>query len=78
MFDDSEYQELQQTYMECLESIKQYRELHNIALADVPTDELYQPLVLHYRRLTGLDPEFSIDEIMRRHYLSRWRAYRDA
>jgi hypothetical protein len=75
MFDDAEYQRLNRVYLQCLKSIKAYRETHNTTLSDTPVDMLYEPFFALYKQLTGIEAGFSADEIMRRHYLSRWKAY---
>jgi hypothetical protein len=76
MLDDEERQQLHPVYIQCLESIKAYRSEHGVALSDTPMDELYELLFVLYKQITGVETEFSADEIMQRHYLSRWKAYR--
>jgi hypothetical protein len=77
MLDDEERQQLHPVFIQCLESIKAYRSEHGVALSDTPLDKLYEPLFVLYKQLTGVEAEFSADEIIRRHYLSRWKAYSD-
>jgi hypothetical protein len=77
MLNDEERQQLRPVFIQCLESIKAYRSEYGVSLSDTPTDELYEPLFALYKQITGVEAEFSAYEIMRRHYLSRWKAYRN-
>ena len=73
MFDNIEYQRLWVIYLQCIEDIKIYRKTHDVSLQDTSVDTLYQPLFDLYKEISGIEPEFSAEEIMRRHYLARWK-----
>lgn len=73
MFDDIEYQRLRVIYLQCVEDIKVYRKIHGVSLQDTQKDSLYQPLFNLYKEISGSEPEFSAEEIMQRHYLTRWK-----
>ncbi|MCB8967446.1 MAG: hypothetical protein H6660_11185 [Ardenticatenaceae bacterium] len=76
MFDEEEFAVISKIHTECIETVKQYRRENNATLAETPLDRLYQPVKDAYARLIGdMDfnaDEFEVDEIMRRHRLSRW------
>lgn len=76
MFNDKEYRQLSEVHRQCIEEIKKYRRTHETTLAETPLDELYRPLFSTYKELTGIELIFGVDEVMRRHYLSRWEKYR--
>jgi hypothetical protein len=76
MFNHEEYERLSEVYRQCIASIKGYRRTRRTTLAETPLDDLYEPFFVIYKELTGIEPEFDVNEIMRRHYLSRWRKYR--
>lgn len=72
MLEDAEYEQVMQLYNMRVEAIKQYRREHNTTLAETPLAELYKPVRELIQRLTGTD-EFEVEEVVRRHYVSRWR-----
>lgn len=76
MFDDEEYRQLSEVYRQCVEAIKEYRRTYRKTLGETPRAELYQPLFARYKELAGVDSEFEAEEIMQRHYLSRWQSYK--
>ena len=76
MFDDVEYRLLRDRYSQCLQAIKKYRQDHGVSLKDTPQSELYHPFFEFYEQLAGEPSEFTVDEIVRRHYISRWKSYR--
>ena len=73
MFNDNEYEELKQIYLQCVETIKDYRRVHSTTLSETPLVELYRPPLNKYQELAGVQSDFVVGEIMRRHYLSRWK-----
>lgn len=77
MFDDREYELLSDVHRQCLQVIKDYRQTHGVSLEETPLSQLYQPLFDLYLQLAHTSLVFEVDEVMRRHYLSRWKAYRD-
>ena len=77
MFDDAEYQGLKEVYMKCIEEIKEYRKTHNVSLSETPTNDLYQPFFKLYREISNMDAEFTVEEIVQRHYFSRWKEYKE-
>lgn len=77
MFDDEEYRELRKVYLQCVENIKEYRKSFNVPLNEVPKNSLYQPLFALYKEFSGTEAEFDAEELMQRHYLSRWKEYKE-
>lgn len=77
MFTDQEYEILTGCYQQCLKSVQNYRQLHNAPLKNIPFAQLYQPFLEVYKQLTGEEASFEPDEIMRRHYLSRWKTTKE-
>jgi hypothetical protein len=73
MFDDAEYQRMKEVYMKCIEEIKEYRKTHRVSLSETPTNDLYQPLFVVYKEISGVEPDFDAEEIMQSHYLARWK-----
>lgn len=72
MFDDTEYQRLKEVYLQCIEEIKEYRRTHDVPLSEIKSN-LYKPLFEIYEEISDVEAEFEVEEIMRRHYLSRWK-----
>lgn len=68
MFDEREFSELMATYMECVASVKSYRQEHGVALSEVPVDALFEPLRRHHETLTGIAMSH---EAIRYHDLAR-------
>lgn len=77
MFDDREYELLSDVHRQCRRAIKDYRQTHGVSLEETPLSQLYQPFIDLYLQLAHTALVFEVDEVMRRHYLSRWKAYRD-
>jgi len=73
MFDETEYQRLMEVYLQCIEKTKEYCRSHEVPLSEIPKSNLYQPLFEIYEEISGVEAEFEVEEIMRRHYLSRWK-----
>ena len=71
MLDEAEYQQVQQVHTRCVEAVKSYRRVRNSTLKETPLDEIYRPVRQLIEQLTGT-AEFEIDEVLRRHRLSRW------
>ena len=76
MFDNEEYKLLSKVHSECIRAIKAHRKEFQVSLEEVPLDLLYQPFVDLYFQLAETELTFEVDEVIRRHYLSRWNAYR--
>jgi hypothetical protein len=76
MLDEEEYEVISKIHRECIEAVKQYRRETGATLEATPLKQLYQPVQDAYARLvseSGFNgEEFEVDEIMRRHRLSRW------
>ncbi len=75
MFDNGEHEQLMKVYQQCLESVKQYRQRHGTRLSETPLEDIYQPFYSKYKELAGGEVQFSVEEIMSRHFLSRWKDY---
>lgn len=75
MFDNDEFEQLTMIYQQCVEAVKEYRRTKNTTLLETPLDTIYQPFYAKYKELAGVQAEFNVEEIMRRHYLKRWRDY---
>lgn len=73
MFDDREYEMLSEIHQQCLQAIQVYRQTHQASLEEVPLSQLYRPFIDLYFQLAQVPLVFEVDEVMRRHYLSRWR-----
>ena len=76
MFNNKEYAQLREVFSECIRSIKEYRRINNATLPETPLDDLYKPFGEMYERLAGVELEFDVDEVIRRHYLARWKKYK--
>ena len=76
MFNNEESKQVTEVHRQCIEEIKKYRQTYNATLAETPLDELYKPFSVAYKKLTGVELLFSVDEVMQRHYLSRWQEYK--
>ena len=76
MFNDLERDILNNVFMRCIESVKDYRKTHGVRLDEVPADELYTPFEEQYMKISGEEMVFDPHEVMSRHYLSRWKKYR--
>ncbi len=72
MLDEEEYAAVMHVYMKSVQAVKEYRKAHKTTLAETPLDELYQPVKEIYERITGASG-FDVDEIVRRHRISRWK-----
>lgn len=72
MLDDYEREQVMQLYTTCVKAVKQYRQEHNTSLAETPLSELYKPVRELIKEITGSD-EFDLDEVIQRHYVSRWK-----
>jgi hypothetical protein len=77
MFDDEEYERLLETYRLCIDKIKEYRRIHKVSFNEMPTNDLYQPFFKLYREISNMDAEFTVEEIVQRHYFSRWKEYKE-
>jgi hypothetical protein len=75
MFDDSEYEQLTKLYLQCGEKVKQYRQSHGTKLSETPLEDIYQPFYSKYKELAGGEVQFSVEEIVSHHFLSRWKDY---
>lgn len=53
MLDEAEFARIEQLYRECTAAVQQYRQDHNVPLAQTPVDDLYHPVRQEYERLTG-------------------------
>jgi hypothetical protein len=73
MFDDGEYKLLSEIYKQCQRVIKDYRQTHNAGLEETPLNQLYQPFFDLYFQTANTPLVYEVDEVMRRHYLSRWK-----
>jgi hypothetical protein len=72
MFDDEESGKLLETYGLCVDKIKAYRQDRNASLSKAPANGLYQPFWGVYKEISNMDMGFTVEEVMQRHYLSRW------
>lgn len=76
MLDEEEFAAISKIHAECIEAVKRYRRENNTTLEETPLDRLYHPVKEVYARFVGGSgfnaSEFEVDEIMRRHRLSRW------
>jgi hypothetical protein len=72
MLDEAEYARVCAVYVACIENVKAYRRTHNATLQETPLDALYQPARNLIYKLTGTD-EFTVEEVVRRHRLTRWQ-----
>ncbi len=57
--DDTEYEEYDRTYIECVKAVKAYREKKGTSLEETPLGDLYEPALNKYEGLTrhrGTDP----------------------
>jgi hypothetical protein len=71
MLDEADYARVEEVHCACVEAVKDYRRTHNAPLSETPLGELYRPTRELIKEITGTD-EFEIDEVLRRHRLSRW------
>ena len=76
MFNNEEREQLRSVNLECVILIKEYRATHGTQLKETPTDELHKPFFELYRQFAGVEPEFDALEIITKHYLAHWVAYR--
>lgn len=72
MFDEQEQAQLQNVYGQGLKAIQQYRQKHQVSLADAPIQKLHQPFYELYQQLVGGECLFTVEEVMQRHMLIRW------
>ena len=67
-------------HIDCIKAVKQYRRENDATLDETPLEELYWPVKEAYASFVDdlkFDVnEFEVDEIIRRHRLARWKAYR--
>ncbi len=54
MLDDQEFADISPMYLECMRSVKDYRERTGTSLSDTPIDDLFKPLRDEYARMTGM------------------------
>lgn len=76
MFDNEEYKQLSEVHSKCIRAIKAHCKEFQVSLEETPLDLLYQPFANLYFQLAETELTFEVDEVARRHYLSRWNAYR--
>lgn len=57
MPEEFEYARYRKVHKECLESIKRYREEHQVSLEETPLEELREPAYSLYEQITGYRPK---------------------
>lgn len=71
MLNEDEYRLIDDCYCKCMQSVKDYRERHNVTLAEMDIDGHYQPLRDLYAEITGDESVYHHEEI-RHHRISSY------
>ena len=76
MFDNDEVEKLNDVYTKHIKQAKHDRQLCDTLLAETSANEHSQAFQKMYQALSGQPLLFPFHEVMSRHKLSRWKAYR--
>ncbi len=69
--ESTEFAEYSSVYNNCVQSVKEYREINGASLQDTPVSDLYQPAIEKYEDLTGFLAKEAL-HLYRKHKVSKY------